>query len=326
MIKRRCPFCNRECIHGSKHIYACKLRPLNLSKKEIKFEYYKFNFPEISKKEILYKEHTLKNKTLPVLRKEFGLDFKAIQWLMDYHGIKKRNHKDGVLIAAQKTKKTLNDKFGVDNVSQLKEVKEKKKKTFLKHYGVDNIRKWKPFYTYINKVVEEKYGMSRNELIGIRSKESWKRKTDEQKNEWLLKSIHSDSAKIKALHKSGYRTSKLETRIEECLKENNISYTHQFLLKINKTRRFYDFYLPEFNIIIEVNGDYWHANPKVYKANDIINYCFGKKKAKEIWEKDKKKKEFAKIKGYKVIYIWEKSLHKLKTNKEILEHLKSKLK
>lgn len=33
----------------------------------------------------------------------------------------------------------------------------------------------------------------------------------------------------------------------------------------------------------------------------------------------------AENKGYKVIYIWEKDLNQLETNKQILEHLKTKL-
>lgn len=324
-MKRKCPFCYRELNGGSSHIYKCKNIPLNLSKENIKFEFYKFNFPEISDKDILYKEHSIKNKTLPVLRTEYNVDFKSIQWLMKYHGIKKRTHAEGVLIAAKKTKETVKEKYGVNNISQLKEIKEKKKKTFIKHYGVDNIRKWKPFYDYVNKIIKEKYGITKSELISIKSKEVWERKTDEQKQNWLLKSIHTDEAMAKSLKHAGYRTSKLETKIENVLKENNISYTHQFILKNFKKRKFYDFYLPEYNIIIEINGDYWHANPYIYKPNDIIHYCFGDKKAKEIWEKDKKKKELAENKGYKIIYIWEMELKQLKTNKQILECLIIKL-
>ena len=55
--------------------------------------------------------------------------------------------------------------------------------------------------------------------------------------------------------------------------------------------------------IIEFNGDYWHMNPKIYKANDINKTK--KLTAQEIWDFDKRKMECAEEHGYKVLYIWE---------------------
>ena len=55
--------------------------------------------------------------------------------------------------------------------------------------------------------------------------------------------------------------------------------------------------------IIEFNGDYWHMNPKIYKANDINKTK--KMTAQEIWDFDKRKMECAEEHGYKVLYIWE---------------------
>jgi len=326
--KRICPFCKRELNGPSSHIYKCKEKPLNLSKKEIKFHFYEYNFPDFCNKNNLYKDYVIDKKGFTELREKYKIDFKAIGWVIQYLELDYRNHAEAVLLGIQKTKKNLKEKYNVENISQLEEIKEKKKKTFLKHYGVDNIRKWKPFYDYIKKIVEKKYGMTYSELISMKSKEVWAKKTDEQKNEWLNKSIRSDKANETKRNNpiKGYWSSLLETKIENVLKENNITYTHQFIIKIsNKKRRFYDFFLPEYNILIEVNGDYWHANPENYKPNDVIHYCFEHTKAKEIWEKDKDKRILAEKKGWKLIYIWEKELNKLKTNKEILEHIKNKL-
>lgn len=58
------------------------------------------------------------------------------------------------------------------------------------------------------------------------------------------------------------------------------------------------------NKIIEFNGDYWHANPKIYDKN-FINKT-SNLTAQEIWDKDKEKKRCAESAGYKVLYIWEK--------------------
>lgn len=57
-------------------------------------------------------------------------------------------------------------------------------------------------------------------------------------------------------------------------------------------------------IAIEVQGDFWHANPEVY--SDEWLHPVIKLTAKEIREKDKKKKLFLESKGYTVLYVWEK--------------------
>lgn len=57
------------------------------------------------------------------------------------------------------------------------------------------------------------------------------------------------------------------------------------------------------NKIIEFNGDYWHANPKIYDKT-FINKTNGHT-AKEIWKRDKDKIKYAKKHGYDVYTVWE---------------------
>lgn len=56
------------------------------------------------------------------------------------------------------------------------------------------------------------------------------------------------------------------------------------------------------NICIFVDGDYWHANPEIYNADDII---IGNTKASDIWARDIKVTHILTEKGYFVIRIWE---------------------
>lgn len=65
-------------------------------------------------------------------------------------------------------------------------------------------------------------------------------------------------------------------------------------------RYFYDFCYC--NKIIEYNGDYWHANPRIYNESDILTKG---KTAKEIWDYDTRKIEFAKNNGYEILIIWD---------------------
>lgn len=53
------------------------------------------------------------------------------------------------------------------------------------------------------------------------------------------------------------------------------------------------------NVAFEVNGTYWHADPRFYKDEDLDErQKYGK-------EKDVRKKAYLESQGYKVIYLWE---------------------
>jgi very-short-patch-repair endonuclease len=58
-------------------------------------------------------------------------------------------------------------------------------------------------------------------------------------------------------------------------------------------------------LIVEINGDYVHANPDIYKEDDQIRLPGSSYSAKDKWERDQKKIEKLKSLGYDVIVIWE---------------------
>ena len=121
-----------------------------------------------------------------------------------------------------------------------------------------------------------------------------------------LRKIQSDFAKKH--HSDGtfktYPVSKIELDIKERLSAANINFESQF--KINSKP--YDFYFPEKNLLVEFNGDYFHANPNKYNAN-----YFNKKKkmfANQLWEQDETKKKEALDNGYDFLTIWEQDYKK----------------
>ena len=68
------------------------------------------------------------------------------------------------------------------------------------------------------------------------------------------------------LHNKKMHNTKPELKMKEFLREANIDYKHQY--RVDKINKPYvaDFFLPNFNCIIEVDGDYWHTrgkNPKL---------------------------------------------------------------
>ena len=84
----------------------------------------------------------------------------------------------------------------------------------------------------------------------------------------------------------------------------------EYKIKAEGLNRFYDFKIK--NIILELNGDYYHANPKKYNADDDIIIHHVKYKVKDIWEYDLRKKIIAENNGFKVVYLWECDIIKLK--------------
>lgn len=70
---------------------------------------------------------------------------------------------------------------------------------------------------------------------------------------------------IKTNHK--HYTSRLEDYFEKTfLIPNDIRFEKHYYAPSIKS--FYDYYLPDYNIIIETDGDYWHANPKFYENKE----------------------------------------------------------
>ena len=317
-----CPFCKKEFLsNNGKHPYICaKKDNLNLSKDEIRFELIKTNFSKLADKDFLQNIYINENYSLNKIVKIYDINRKQLENLLIFYGFHLKGYSEGALSSMEDKKKTNILKYGVENPSQIEEIKDKKRKTFLKNYGVDNIRKSKDFYTYINNKIIEKYGITREELASIKSKEVWLLKTEEEKDIWLANSIHKQR---KSSHQ-GIITSKAENKIASLCIELGLNIETSFTIYYNKRNRFvYDILLKDYNIIIEYNGDLYHANPIIYKETDILKFPI-ERTAKEIWIKDDIKNQFAKKYGYTVIFLWEKEFNENKFH--LREWLLNKLK
>jgi len=114
------------------------------------------------------------------------------------------------------------------------------------------------------------------------------------------------------------QTSNVEKNVEKFLKENKISYSKQFKISLSDNEKIYNkrFYSYDFlagNIVIEVNGLFWHAHPSLFEKDDFVNFPGrrGEITAKEVWEADKFKEEIAVSRGYDYIVVWENELDDL---------------
>lgn len=71
--------------------------------------------------------------------------------------------------------------------------------------------------------------------------------------------------------------------------------------RVNSER--FDIYVEEYNLLIEFNGTYWHADPRFYDA--VFEYKEKDKKATDVWDYDYNKKQLALNHGYNVEYVWQ---------------------
>jgi hypothetical protein len=138
-----------------------------------------------------------------------------------------------------------------------------------------------------------------------------------RKHSQSTKDKMSNTAIINLIKSGKTRRSSLEIGFENILQELNLDFIHSYFIEsINKI---YDFYLPDQHILIEIDGDFWHCNPKLY--NEPI--C----KSQEInIINDEFKNNWASDNGYKLLRFWEDDINNniLEVKKTLLEIIKKK--
>ena len=101
--------------------------------------------------------------------------------------------------------------------------------------------------------------------------------------------------------KKKYKPSKLEKTFTNILDLLDIKYETSYYAK--EIKAFYDVYIPKYNLIIEVDGDFWHTNPIKYPEGPISKCQF------KNMERDKVKNEWALSNGYKLLRFWENDIN-----------------
>lgn len=349
----KCPYCKKE-NPGTTHIYACTDKK---DKVEIKYEYILFNYPSLDSKTFkdlyLNKKYSLvdfkREYSIAYSNTNFLLDY--------YHITKRTHSKAAKLGAKKtkatlqkkynvdnisqlesikrKKESTCLKNHGVSNIRKSKKFKEHVNKVMLEKYGqlrITNPDKIKAYYsnrsaeeaeTHIEKIkkakekwTEEFYDNWVNKIkkasnLYWNSPGNRERASIRAKERWELLPEDEKIKRIKRLHENNNPNTELV--INKILDDFNFTYTRQYHLN----GFYYDFLLNDYNIVIEVNGDFWHANPLKYKSNDILNFPIKQVKAKDIWKKDWVKYKTLKKKNISLITIWE---HDINSN-ECLDEL-----
>ena len=94
----------------------------------------------------------------------------------------------------------------------------------------------------------------------------------------------------------------LEKKVEKILKENNINYIHQYHNKEIFGQQSLDFYLPDYKIGIECQGEQ-HFRPVKYRSEKMMNGDTSEKRFLYNKERDKVKKEKCKNANIGIVYF-----------------------
>ena len=109
-------------------------------------------------------------------------------------------------------------------------------------------------------------------------------------------------------------TSKLEDRFaHEFLDKLGVKYTRQF--KAETIGRYFDFFLNDCRLLIEIDGDYYHSYGKIYEEMSPMQ--------KKNHRVDKEKDRWAMINCIPLIRIWEHDINK--NPAKVMEILKKEI-
>lgn len=123
---------------------------------------------------------------------------------------------------------------------------------------------------------------------------------------------------IKNLQNSERLNTKIQLKVNDILNKNNIQYDREYQISFYSV----DNYLKEFNLIIEVMGDYWHSSPIIYgKDKRYLNQI----QYKGIIHDKQKETYIYNHCGIHILYLWEKDINQFPDKCEalILQYINS---
>ena len=188
----------------------------------------------------------------------------------------------------EKIKETNNLKYGCDFYVLTKEFEEKSKETSLKNWGTLH-----PMYTDI---IKERIKQTNLEKYGV----EYATQSEEVKEKIRQICLEKYGTTYPVSHFS---------RVRSWLEDEICSFIDTLSIKYQKNNRILlhgkeiDLYFPNLNKAIEIQGTYWHADPRIY---DKTYYNKSKNMtAEEIWNYDLNKKRLIESLNIDIIYIWE---------------------
>lgn len=243
--------------------------------------------------------------------------------------LKRYNDTNPAKFGSEKFKAAIKEKYGVENISQNEEIKKKKEKTFLQNHGIKNnfgnpeVLNIAIKNSHSNIVEEKRQNTSLkkyNNKYHIASKEVREKslKTYKEKygviNAYSIPEIHKKAMYNSLRKNNNGNDSSFETLLENAFINKNIIYIKQY--KEERYPFHCDFYLPDTDTFIEINGYWTHGKHFFDKNNedDLKTLKLWKNKAQydnmyngaiTTWtNSDIKKRNTAKENNLNYIVLW----------------------
>ena len=219
----------------------------------------------------------------------------------------------------EKIKNVHREKRGVDYPSQSLECRKKTMETVLEHYGVHCISESREIQEKARQTRIRKYGSpnyrnveKQKITVSKRSKQEWDRIRAKTRKTCLQR--YGVDTPFGFCRKPA-SVSGLSRRVERILDAHpEVEYIQELRINFRERKEYRDFRAYDFafgKVILELNGDYFHANPAIYNAEDIISIRHVPHTAQSIWEDDSVKRKLAESRGYRVVYLWECDMKKM---------------
>lgn len=152
----------------------------------------------------------------------------------------------------------------------------------------------------------------RKQKISEAAKSMWARFRDNDTQK-LRNMVHSSNRKN--FNCNGYDMNSIEFILASLLNSLGVEFEYESVYVFENKTYIPDFYIRDYNLIIECFGDYWHANPKFYTSKDVVF----RNPVSNIYERDDLKRLNFENRGYQYIVFWE---YDLRNN---LEEIKQQL-
>lgn len=144
-----------------------------------------------------------------------------------------------------------------------------------------------------NAIYRENLSVEDKEKISKKLSESQKQLYHQNPQDYISK--RSKAGKITATKIEKYKINSIEQIVSDKLKELGLDLEYSVILDYKQ----FDFGSKKYRILLEVQGDYWHGNPKIYKKIQLNEI------QRRNIKRDKEKIKFAKKHGMKLYHIWE---------------------
>lgn len=190
-------------------------------------------------------------------------------------------------------------------------------KKCIERYGEkDGLIRWhsyceKQAYTNTKEYFVEKYGKEDGTKKFIEYNKQ-KGKANSAKHYSILFGITLDEAAQFIINRQSFNYSSLLEKEFTTMLEQQVGELDYTSLKkpfgkwSNELNSYVIYDIKHGDCVIEFNGDYWHANPKLYEATDLIRGTTVEK----IWHKDEIKIKIAEDSGFRVMVVWESEFKK----------------